>query len=140
MQQSKTFGRRAQASPPPVARRLRKEPTFPPRVDDVPPVPAPPVETAAADLPQRELLSIEQELEEWNRARKIRKRSFREPWRSVSIAAGLGFAATSWVLPDSVANVTQLALGVLTVGSIYAGWRGRNTPLPSSEQSSAQSG
>jgi hypothetical protein len=67
--------------------------------------------------------TVEQEVEEWNAARKIRKRSFREPWRSVSLAAGLGFMATSWMLPEDVAGIAEAALAVLTIGSIYAGWR-----------------
>jgi hypothetical protein len=66
---------------------------------------------------------VEQELEEWQAQRKLRKRSFREPWRSVSFAAGLAFLATSWLLPESVANVAELVLAVLTIGSVYAGWR-----------------
>jgi hypothetical protein len=69
--------------------------------------------------------TVEQEIEGWNAARKQHRRSVREPWRTVSIVAGLAFVATSWLVPASVANVAEIALGVLSAGSLYAGWRAR---------------
>jgi hypothetical protein len=90
-------------------------------------MPEPRSALSPAEIPQRTPLSVDEELEQWKESRKIRKRSFREPWRSVSIVAGLGFVATSWMVPDTVANVTQLALGVLSAGSFIAGWRARKT-------------
>ena len=64
-----------------------------------------------------------------NRVRRVRWWSLREPWRSVSIVAGIGFVATSWMLPDDVAGVSQVALGVLTLGSFYAAWRWREREI-----------
>ncbi len=130
MQRAKAFGRRAQASPVarPAARIVRAEPAVEPAI--VTPDPeqviapsAPPPLDILAPAP----LSVEQELEEWKKARRIRKRSFREPWRTVSIVAGIAFAPSSFLLPPDVATVADLALGVLTIGSIYAGWRQRKT-------------
>jgi len=123
MQSSKTFGRRAVATPGPLPaiRKFRLEPASAPRAAD-------PVAAQAAsgtDMPARPTPTVEQEIEEWNEVRKIRRRSFREPWRSVSIVAGLAFVATSWMLPEDVANVAQIPLAILTIGSIYAGWRRR---------------
>ena len=51
---------------------------------------------------------IDLEIAEWKAARKLKKRSFREPWRSVAIAATLMFGTASWLLPDSVADIVQL--------------------------------
>ena len=68
---------------------------------------------------------VDREVEEWNVARKIRKRSFREPWRSVCIAASLMFGLSSWLLPDSVADVAQLVTMGLAAASLFAGLRKR---------------
>ena len=68
---------------------------------------------------------VDREVAEWNAMRKIRKRSFREPWRSVCIVATLGLAASSWLLPDSVANVAQLVTTGLAAASFFAGYRKR---------------
>ena len=128
-QPSKPFGRRpAPSSAPsvsPPARTVTPEPPAAPREPQSPPPPEPGSEAAAQEIPQRAPLSVDDEVEQWKEQRKIRKRSFREPWRSVSIVAGLGFVATSWMVPDTVADVTQLALGVLSAGSFIAGWRAR---------------
>ncbi|HEY5047348.1 MAG TPA: hypothetical protein VII49_04940 [Rhizomicrobium sp.] len=125
MQPARAFGRRAAPSAAPVAvRPLTVEPT----VEGLPPAPVTMLAAVGDVAPKRaarEPSSLDQELEDWNKARKTRRRSFREPWRSVSIAAGLGFLATSWMLPESVANVAQITLGVLSAGSFYAGWRAR---------------
>jgi hypothetical protein len=130
MQQSRIFGRRVSlsaASPP----RATK-PRAPPSVEtlQIATDSAPVLRSEDEDvlLPARDPPSLEQELEEWKAARKRRKRSFREPWRTVSIVAGLGLAATSWMVPGSVATVAELALGVLSTGSFLAGWRGRTPP------------
>jgi hypothetical protein len=129
MQQSNVFGRRV--SPSTAVQKPAPKPRAAPPVEsrEIAQVPSPVLhnEDAPVQPPLREPPPLEQELEEWKAARKRHKRSFREPWRTVSIVAGLGFAATSWMVPGSVANVTEVALGVLTAGSIYAGWRGRKT-------------
>jgi hypothetical protein len=132
MSSIRTFGRRAvTASRPPLIHKFRlhaaasqpePEPSSSLVVRDTTPL-----ATAAA----RSKLSVEQELEEWKEARKIHRRSFREPWRSVSIVAGLAFVATSWMLPEDVANVAQIPLAILTIGSILAGWR-QKKPVPQS--------
>ena len=70
---------------------------------------------------------LDRELAEWKAARKLRKRSFREPWRSVSIAAAIGFGASNWLLPDSVAQIADfVSMGLFAVG-IIAGLRRRPT-------------
>lgn len=66
---------------------------------------------------------VDREIEEWKAARRLRRRSFREPWRSVSIAAAIGFGLSSWLLPDSVAGVAQLVTLGLSVASFAAGFR-----------------
>ncbi len=68
---------------------------------------------------------VDRELEEWKALRKVRKRSFREPWRSVSIAAAVGFGAGSLLLPDSVAWIAQLVTAGLSLAAIVAGYRRR---------------
>jgi hypothetical protein len=137
MQPSKSFGRRAAATPVvpvslPAVRKIRAAP----KVERLEPAPAPssPTGEVAANPPSSQKLTVEQELEQWKEARKIRKRSFKEPWRSVSIVAGLGFVCTSWMLPESVSLVAQIALGVLSLGSFLAGWRARK---PSQQNLSA---
>jgi hypothetical protein len=108
----------------PAVRKIRVAPAVEQR-EPAPALTPPDSKAVEPGIPPRQPLSVEQELEQWKEARKVRKRSFREPWRSVSIVAGLGFLATSWILPDSVAYVGQVALGVLTAGSFIAGWRVR---------------
>ena len=124
MQQVRSFGRRGAVAPilpnavRSVERFLAPQPESLERAAEPAPV-------ALAEQPTK---SVEQEVSEWNEARKVRKRSFREPWRSVSIVAGIAFVLTSWMLPDDVADIAQVALGVLTLGSIYAGWRTKRQP------------
>jgi hypothetical protein len=137
MQPSRSFGRRAATSPAvpeslPAVRKVRAAPAAE-RFESAPAPPSPAGETVVNASPNQKL-TVEQELEQWKEARKIRKRSFREPWRSVSIVAGLGFVATSWMLPESVSLVAQIALGVLSLGSFIAGWRVRK---PSQQNLSA---
>ena len=109
------FGRRAplretQPQPPPgpkLARTVRPAPAIP--------------SAPLADLD----VEVDREVEEWNAARKVRKRSFREPWRSVCIAATLMFGVSSWLLPDSVADIAQLVTMGLAAASLFAGLRKR---------------
>jgi hypothetical protein len=128
MQASKSFGRRATDSPMlpaslPAVRKIRSAPAVERR--KAAPESASANGETGANAPTSPTLTVEQELEQWKEARKVHKRSFREPWRSVSIAAGLGFVATSWMLPESVSLVAQIALGVLSLGSFVAGCRVR---------------
>ena len=118
MPHSQTFGRR----PPPAPVSL-------PAIPKVRMAGAQPVQSAgfSQPAPEHAIEPVEQELAAWKESRRIRKRSFREPWRSVSLVAGLGFLATGWMVPDSVATVTQIALGLLSAGSFFAGWRQRKT-------------
>jgi len=67
----------------------------------------------------------DRDLAEWNAMRKLRKRSFREPWRSVCIAAVILFGLSTWLLPDSVANVADLVTTGLAAASFFAGFRKR---------------
>lgn len=112
MQRQQSFGRR-----------------LPPReAPEPPPEPARTVEVrpAAPDLlaPDPDA-DVDREVKEWKAMRKIRKRSFREPWRSVCIAASIGFGVSSWILPDSVETVAQLVTAGLTAASFFAGYRKR---------------
>jgi hypothetical protein len=66
---------------------------------------------------------MERELKDWNRARKARVRLLAEPWRSLSIAASVGFGISSWVLPDSIQDIVQIVLGILMAGGLIAGRR-----------------
>jgi hypothetical protein len=74
---------------------------------------------------------VDRELEEWKAARKLQRRSFREPWRTLAIASAVGFGLSSWLLPDSVASVTELVTGALGGASFFAGFRLRQ-PVPKS--------
>ena len=47
----------------------------------------------------------------------------RAPWRTVVVVASVGFGATSWLLPQDVANVTDIAFGILGAASLYVGYR-----------------
>jgi len=113
MQRQQSFGRRA-----PTQREAPKPAPRPEPADDVRPAP---VALAAPD-PDAE---VDREVEEWKAARKIRKRSFREPWRSVCIAASVGFGVSTWMLPDSVETVAQLVTTGLAAASFFAGYRKR---------------
>ena len=70
---------------------------------------------------------LDRELAEWKAARKLGKRSFREPWRSVSIAAAIGFGVSNWLLPEQVAQIADIVSMGLFAASVLAGWRKRRT-------------
>jgi hypothetical protein len=116
MQNQKTFGRRPQA---------RRETPMPLRPAAAAPLPwTRDTGPALADLPPPDRHDdVDAELEQWKATRKVHKRSFREPWRSVSIAASVGFALSSWLLPDSVANVAEVVTTALGLASLIAGFR-----------------
>lgn len=112
------FGRRA-----PPQRETKPQPSASPKLArSEEPRPAP--TNLAAPLVGVDV-EIDREVKEWKKARKIRKRSFREPWRSVCIAATLGFGVSSWLLPDSVADVAELVTMGLAAASLFAGFRKR---------------
>ena len=75
--------------------------------------------------PSEKAVDVDRELEEWKAAHKRHKRSFREPWRTLSIVCTLGFGLSSWLLPDSVADIAQLVTGGLGAASLFAGLRGK---------------
>jgi hypothetical protein len=66
---------------------------------------------------------LDRELEEWKATLKLRKRSFREPWRSFSIAAGVAFGLGSFILPPGVADIVNYVTLGLAVASVIAGYR-----------------
>jgi len=72
-------------------------------------MPARSLETAPAE-PER---SVEEELEEWKRARR-----FPIPWRQLTLMATLCFGAATLVLPDDVAEPVQWLLYLLTAASM----------------------
>ncbi|HEX4304074.1 MAG TPA: hypothetical protein VHZ78_14855 [Rhizomicrobium sp.] len=114
MQTPKTFGRKA---PPP------RVVSAPPRIQAAAaPLFAPPKATAPPLAPKRSD-DVDAELAAWNAGRKARKRSFREPWRTVSIVTSLGFFVSAGLLPGSVAHVTDYVCIGLSAASILAGYR-----------------
>jgi len=121
MAQQAQFGRRASTAPP------RPKPVTPPRepakVGWREPALAGAAAARAAPPPGHDKVSLDEELAQWKATRKARKRSFREPWRSVSIAAMLMFGLGTWLLPDQVANIVQVLLLALGAASLYAGFR-----------------
>jgi hypothetical protein len=70
---------------------------------------------------------VDAEVAEWNALRKAKRRSFREPWRTTSIVAGLGFGLSSWLLPDSVANIMELITSGLALAAFVVGFRPQST-------------
>lgn len=119
MQRREHFGRRR----PPDLRREAAVPAAPEiRIAELPDLLAPSTddETVARDIAK------------WKAERKIRKRSFREPWRSVAIAAAIGFGLSSWLLPDSVADIAQLVTLGLSLAAFAAGFRRGAVPEPPS--------
>lgn len=115
MRQSKTFGRRARIEPqrplPAIPRLYRLQ-------DEL--------RTQIVALPEPsndEIADVDRELEEWKAARKLHRRSFREPWRTLAIATSIGFGLSIWLLPDSVADVVEYLTGGLTLASVFAGMR-----------------
>lgn len=118
MQRQSSFGRRRDMQAKAAARPAPSSETRP----------VPVGMAAAAELiaPALELdAKVDRELEEWKAKRRLHKRSFREPWRSVSIAAAVGFGLSSWLLPDSVASVTDWITAGLAVAAFFAGFRKR---------------
>jgi hypothetical protein len=107
------FGRRATAWSP------RQEPHAAP-VRGEPPRPA-----ALIDIDRTADEAVARDIEQWNALRKAKKRSFREPWRSVAIAASAMFGLSLWLLPDSVATIAEIVTSGLTIMSIAAGMRKR---------------
>lgn len=66
--------------------------------------------------------SIDQELQEWKRARRS---NFKIPWRQLSLMASLCFGIASFVLPDTVNDNVQWLLYALAAASLYAGFSKR---------------
>jgi len=115
MQQSKTFGRRVRIEPPRPSPATPRWNLF---QDEL--------RTSISALPQPsndEVADVDRELEEWKAARKLHRRSFREPWRTLAIATSIGFGLSFWLLPDSVADVVQYLTAGLTLASVFAGMR-----------------
>jgi hypothetical protein len=106
MEYRRTFGRRAGPQP-----------------ESAPRIPLAPT-TAAISLPVpvSALPSVEDELEEWKRAR---GHLFLFPWRQLSLMAGLCFGVASFILPASVNDVVQWPLYILAAISFYVGLRKR---------------
>ncbi len=69
--------------------------------------------------------SVEQELREWNEARKQRSKI---PWRQLSFMASLCFGIASVVLPESTNDSVQWVLYALMAASLYAGFAKRRKP------------
>jgi hypothetical protein len=122
MAQQASFGRRQQVrpAPPPARDNMRETPAPEPRIE-----PAFPRAGHVTRPTEPEPLSVEEELAQWNALRKARRRSFREPWRTVAIAASVMFGLSTWMLPASVNMIVQVMLFGLFGASVYAGLRRR---------------
>jgi len=66
--------------------------------------------------------SADDELRDWKRAR---RRSYRIPWRQLSLMASLCFGVAAFVLPDTVSNTLNWVLYALMIASFVAGIRRR---------------
>jgi hypothetical protein len=121
MQGQKTFGRKVPARQWVMPSRAM------PRPASVPPAETP--LPALSDLvPPDPRDDVDAELEQWKALRKAKRRSFREPWRTTSIVAGVGFGLSTWLLPDSVADIAELVSGGLALAAFLAGFRPQETP------------
>lgn len=119
MQRRAHFGLRASQQPA-VPRRTAPAAHPAPAVAEAPRTAIPPAEFLMAPPDDDE---VARDIAEWKSKRKIRKRSFREPWRTLSIVSGIGFGLSFWLLPDSVANIAQLVTLGLTAAAFFAGFR-----------------
>lgn len=118
MQRQAHFGRRPEREARPRSEQIA--------VAAAAPASVPLVDTQLATLLESDSdAAIDLEIAEWNRQRKARTRRFREPWRSFSIAAALGFGASEWLLPDSVARIADLVSFGLFAVSLIVGFRRR---------------
>lgn len=79
------------------------------------PVPASP---SLSEIGQISAAPVDHELQEWKKAR---RRSFRLPWRQLSLLASLCFGVASLVLPDTVNENVDWLLYALMAASFYAG-------------------
>jgi len=116
MQRREHFGRRAAPD--------RERPRAAPAVEAARLEPAEFLDPAAARL---DLFAVDAELDreisDWKQTRKIKRRSFREPWRSFSIAAGIALGVGIFILPDSVADIANTVTTGLFAVSVFMGWR-----------------
>jgi hypothetical protein len=119
MHRQKTFGRKVPEhdSPAPL-------PAVP-KVSHALPEPLLPGLSSLPPLDPRH--DVDAEVAEWNALRKAKRRSFREPWRTTSIVAGVGFGLSSWLLPDSVADIMELVTGGLALAAFVVGFRPQST-------------
>jgi len=128
MPNQKVFGRRAIAQRPAANQPTVTNNLAPSVIALFKPTPA--ADTATPASPREETsVDVDRELEEWKAARRAHKRSFREPWRTLAIASTVGFGLSSWLLPDSVADIAQYLTLALCAASFFAGFR-RQGPAP----------
>jgi hypothetical protein len=69
--------------------------------------------------------SVDDELDEWKRAR---REHLRLPWRQIAFMASLCFGVGSLVLPDTVNHIVQWALFALGAISLVAGFSAGSQP------------
>lgn len=137
MRTQKTFGRRA---PRQAETKVQRQSL--PVEAEVTTAPAPPQTAELQHEERNEVLQraetdidVDRELEEWKASRKAHKRSIREPWRSLALSSAVGFGLSSWLLPDSVANIAELVTGGLGAASVFAGFRVVQAHQPSTSKS-----
>ncbi len=117
MVNQQSFGRRIRPQPPRTQLEIESvKPSTKAWSSEVP---------AQQELPRQENAgsqSVEQELQEWKRAR---RRNFKLPWFQLWLMASLSFGIASFVLPDSVNDQVDWLLYALMAASAYAGFSRR---------------
>jgi hypothetical protein len=91
--------------------------------------PAPVAEQPAVEEPAQPTTDLtplpDHKWEELKATQSQRPASYKAPWRTFFIMASVGYGFTSWLLPGEVAQVTEIAFGIMGAASLYAGYRQR---------------
>jgi hypothetical protein len=115
MPAQKQFGRRGV---PQIASRPSSKLADMPAPVDIPV----PVEVARDEIAPHSP-SLDSEPYDWNEPSRQYVKPAKAPWRTFVVIASVGFGATSWLLPQDVANVTEIVFGVMGAASLYVGYR-----------------
>lgn len=113
MAHQQSFGRRARTETQPRPRAVAEKT----QARTIPELPPDPIFPPAQDGNE---ISVEDEIEEWKKARPYRGL----PWRQIAVMASLCFGFASFVLPDSINDFMQAPLIILSVLSLCGGIAG----------------